>query len=147
MPTSDRFLIGLNRIFSSRRGPSKNGREALMPLTMLPTGLQSPVDKDCADYTIFSGEWAMGRIYEQRGGPKALRWFWTVQGVFGRPADMYTNGHAPTLDEAKRHFETTWRRWLAWAKMREDAEDGLSWRVSQALTRPNPPRMAGPCAR
>ena len=99
-----------------------------MPLTMRPTGLQSPVDKDCADYTIFSGEWAMGRIYEQRGGPKALRWFWTVHGVFGRPADMYTNGHAPTLDEAKRQFETTWRRWLAWAKMREDAEDGLSCR-------------------
>jgi len=25
------------------------------------------------DYTIFSGEWAMGRIYEDRRGPEAYR--------------------------------------------------------------------------
>ena len=43
--------------------------QALMPLTMRPTGLSSPVDKDRKDFTICSGDWAMGRIYEQRGGP------------------------------------------------------------------------------
>jgi hypothetical protein len=35
-----------------------------MPLTMRPTGLESPVNKDRQDFTIFSGDWAMGRIYE-----------------------------------------------------------------------------------
>jgi hypothetical protein len=33
---------------------------------------------------------------------------------------MRTNGHAATLDEATAQFETAWRRWLAWAKLRED---------------------------
>ena len=38
-----------------------------MPLTMRPTGLASPIDKDRQDYTIYSGAWAVGRIYEERG--------------------------------------------------------------------------------
>jgi hypothetical protein len=33
-----------------------------MPLTMRPTGLASPVDQDRADFTIYSGAWAVGRI-------------------------------------------------------------------------------------
>ena len=40
-----------------------------MPLTIRSTGLTSPVDKDRPDFTIYSGDWAMGGIYEQRGGP------------------------------------------------------------------------------
>jgi hypothetical protein len=32
-----------------------------MPLTMRATGLASPVDKDRQDFTIYSGDWAMGR--------------------------------------------------------------------------------------
>ena len=40
-----------------------------MALTMCPTGLSSPVDKDRQDFTIYSGGWAMGRVYEQRGRP------------------------------------------------------------------------------
>jgi hypothetical protein len=90
-----------------------------MPLTMRPTGLRSPVDIDRLDYTIYSGEWAMGRIYEQRGGPAHMRFFWTVFGIFGKPTDMRTDGHAPTLDEAKAQFEAAWRRWLDWAKLGE----------------------------
>jgi hypothetical protein len=90
-----------------------------MPLTMRATGLASPVDKDRQDFTVHSGEWAMGRIYQQRGGPESMRWFWSLYGVFGKPADMRTDGHAPTLDEAKAQFETGWHRWLAWAKLSE----------------------------
>ena len=37
---------------------------------MRPTGLASPVDKDRQDFTIYSGAWAVGRIYEQHGGLK-----------------------------------------------------------------------------
>ena len=40
-----------------------------MPLTMRPTKLSSPVDNDHQDFTVYCGEWAMGRIYEERGGP------------------------------------------------------------------------------
>jgi hypothetical protein len=25
----------------------------------------------------------MGRIYEQRGSPESMRWFWSLYGVFG----------------------------------------------------------------
>jgi hypothetical protein len=63
---------------------------------MRPTGPASPVDKDRQDFTIYSGDWAMGRIYEQRGGPDHMRWFWSLFGMFGKPADMRT-GHPPTL--------------------------------------------------
>ena len=47
----------------------------LMALTMRPASLSSGIDKDRADYTVFCGEWNIGRIYEVRGGPEHLRWF------------------------------------------------------------------------
>ena len=81
--------------------------------------LSSPVDNDRQDFTIYSGDWAMGRIYEQRGGPDHMRLCWSLYGIFGKPADMRTDGHAATLDEAKAQFETAWHRWLAWAKLSE----------------------------
>ena len=38
-----------------------------MPLTLRPTGLGCGIDKDRPDYTVFTGEWKVGRIYETRG--------------------------------------------------------------------------------
>ena len=57
-----------------------------MPLTMRPTGLGAGVNKDRPDYTIFCGGWEIGRIYETRGGPDHLHWFWsmTVNGPMTR---------------------------------------------------------------
>jgi hypothetical protein len=46
----------------------------LMPLSMRPTGLGSGIDKDRQDYTVYTGGWDIGRIYEVRGGPDHLRW-------------------------------------------------------------------------
>jgi hypothetical protein len=46
-----------------------------MALKLPPTGLGSEIDKDRADYTVYCGEWDVGRIYETRGGPDSLRWF------------------------------------------------------------------------
>ena len=40
-----------------------------MPLTMRPTGLGSGIDKDRPGYTVCTGEWEVGRIYQTRGGP------------------------------------------------------------------------------
>jgi hypothetical protein len=57
-----------------------------MALTMRPTALSSPVDQDRQDFTVYCGKWALGRIYQERGG------------------------------EAKVQFESAWKQWLTWAK-------------------------------
>ena len=41
----------------------------------------SPVHNDRQDFTIYSGDWATGRIYQQRGGPESMRWFWALYGM------------------------------------------------------------------
>ena len=86
-----------------------------MPLTMRPTGLGAGIDKDRHDFTICSGGWAVGRIYETRGGPDHLRWFWSL--TVDPP--MARSDKVSTLEEAKAQFETAWRQWLAWAELQE----------------------------
>jgi hypothetical protein len=44
-----------------------------MTLKFRPAGLGSGIDKDRPDYTVFSGEWEIGRVYQTRGGPDSLR--------------------------------------------------------------------------
>jgi hypothetical protein len=80
-----------------------------MTLTLRPSGLGSGIDKDRPDYTVYCGEWGIGRIYQTRGGPDSMRWFWSRHGIFGKPADMRTDGHAATLDQAKSHGGNGWR--------------------------------------
>ena len=46
-----------------------------MALKLRPTGFGSAIDKDRPDYTVYSGGWDVGRIYQTRGGPDSLRWF------------------------------------------------------------------------
>src|SRR6476646_7714030 len=71
-----------------------------MALKLRPTGLGPGIDKDRADYTVFTGEWNVGRIYQTRGGPDSLRWFWsmTVNGPMTR------SDRVATLEEAKAQF-------------------------------------------
>ena len=38
-----------------------------MALKLRPTGLGAGIDKDRADYTVFTGKWEVGRIYQSRG--------------------------------------------------------------------------------
>src|SRR3954454_10877123 len=52
-----------------------------MPLKLRRTGLGSGVDKDRPDYTIYSGEWQVGRIYQTRGDHDSLRWCWSMAGA------------------------------------------------------------------
>ena len=94
-----------------------------MPLTMRPTALESPVDKDRQDFTVYCGRWAMGRIYQESGGPDSLGWFWTLYGVVGGPQGFRDDGRAPTLEEAKAQFESAWQQWLTWANLREGTND------------------------
>ena len=44
-----------------------------MAFKLRPTGLGAGIDKDRPDYTIYSGGWDVGRIYQTRGGPDRLR--------------------------------------------------------------------------
>jgi hypothetical protein len=71
-----------------------------MPLTMRPTGLGFGIDKDRPDYTVYCGGWEVGRIYQTRGGPESLRWFWsmTVNGPMTR------SDRVPTLEEPRNSF-------------------------------------------
>jgi hypothetical protein len=43
------------------------------------------------DYTVYSGEWPVGRIYEERGSAQDQRWFWSLFGILANPPDMHTN--------------------------------------------------------
>jgi hypothetical protein len=42
------------------------------------------IDKERPDCTVYCGEWAIGRIYETRGGPDHLRWFWSLMSLAAR---------------------------------------------------------------
>ena len=86
-----------------------------MPLKMRQTGLGSGTYKDNVDYSVFSGEWLIGRIYQTRGGPENLRWFWSMS-ING---PMTRSDRVVTLDEAKAQFQKSWDAWKAWAKLEE----------------------------
>jgi hypothetical protein len=76
-----------------------------MPLKMRPTGLGSGAYKDNLDYSVFSGEWLIGRIYERNGFPDEVRFFWSLHGVvLTRPPSMHTDGTAANLEEAMAEF-------------------------------------------
>jgi hypothetical protein len=64
-------------------------------LKLRPTGLGSGIDKDRSDYTVYTGEWEVGRIYETRGGPDKLRWFWSMNAN----GPMTRSNRVATLDE------------------------------------------------
>jgi hypothetical protein len=93
------------------------GSDALMPLKLRPTGLGAGIDKDRHDFTVFSGGWAVGRIYETRGGPAHLRGFWSL--TVDPP--MTRSDRVPTLEEAKAQFQKSWDAWKAWAKLEDVA--------------------------
>ena len=89
-----------------------------MPLKLCPTDLGSGIDKDRPDYTVVIGEWEVGRIYETRGGPDNLRWFWslTVNGPMTR------SDRVATLEEARRSFRKVGmpgRRGRSWRRLPE----------------------------
>ena len=86
-----------------------------MTLKLRPTGLKSGVDKDRPDYTVVTGEWEVGRIYETRGGPDNLRWFWSMNAK----GPMTRSGRVGSLENAKAQFQKSWDAWKAWAKMEE----------------------------
>ena len=86
-----------------------------MPLKLRPTGLGSGIDKNWPDYTVVTGESEVGRIYQTRGGPDSLRWFWSL--TINCPTTR--SDRVATLEEAKAQFQKSWDAWKAWAKLGE----------------------------
>jgi hypothetical protein len=88
-----------------------------MTLKLRPTRLGSDIDKDRLDYTVFTGEWEIGRIYQNRGGPDNLRWFWSL--TANDP--MTRSDKVATLEEVRRNFKragTPGRRGRSWKRSR-----------------------------
>jgi hypothetical protein len=81
---------------------------------MRPSALGSEIDKVRADYLVFCGEWNNGRIYQIRGGPDHLRWFWALH-FPSKPANLRTDNRVATLEAAKAEFEASWKQRKAWA--------------------------------
>jgi hypothetical protein len=88
-----------------------------MSLTMRKTGLESPAYADDVDYTVYSGKWAIGRIYEDRSSQPEIRWYWTLFGPHAGPAVMRKDGREPTLHDAKERLQEQWQKWLEWAEL------------------------------
>ena len=82
----------------------------------LPTGLGHGVYRDDVDFSVFSGDWAIGRIYERKGFADAVRLFCSLHGVvLTRPPEIHTDGHEPTLEMTKAWLKRSWDRWLEWS--------------------------------
>ena len=62
---------------------------------------------------MFCGEWNIGRIYQTRGGPDHLWWFWS----FTLHGPMTRSDRVATLDDAKAQFQKSWDAWKAWVKL------------------------------
>jgi hypothetical protein len=75
---------------------------------------------DRPNYTIVTGEWEIGRIYETRGGPDSLRWFWSKTSTARRRGRI-----AWRPWKTKGQFQKGWDAWKAWGKLEEMSEDGL----------------------
>jgi hypothetical protein len=81
-------------------GRASEGIEA-MTLTMRKTGLESAAYADDTDYTVYSGKWPVGRIYEDRSSQSEIRWYWTLFGPHAGPDVMRKDGREATLHDAK----------------------------------------------
>jgi hypothetical protein len=79
-----------------------------MPLTMRPAGLSSGIDKDRPDYTMYCGEWAVGRIMKAAAKPPDAS-LWTL--AYGQHEDRTpTHGYEATREAAMAAFAKSWRR-------------------------------------
>jgi hypothetical protein len=88
-----------------------------MPLKMRPTGLGHGVYKDDIDFSVFCGEWCIGRIYQTRTGPESL-WFWALHAP-SSPARCGPRTKWRPLEVAKAEFEASWKQWKTWANLEE----------------------------
>jgi hypothetical protein len=82
-------------------------------LTLRRSGLSSPAYRDWLDYVIVEDGRDVGRIYEDRHSKPELRWFWSITVYVNPKLGIKTSGRAPSLDEAKAQFLTSWQKYRA----------------------------------
>jgi hypothetical protein len=63
------------------------------------------------DFDVLAEGKVVGRIYEDASAstPPEMRWFWSVTAIVPAIPNV-TNGHAPTIDEAKAKFRDSWTK-------------------------------------
>ena len=81
-----------------------------MALSLRRTGLSSPAFADQEDYIVIEDGQVIGRIYEMLHVPADVRWFWSITEYVDPGLGITTNGRAPTLEEAKARFKSTWSK-------------------------------------
>jgi hypothetical protein len=65
-------------------------------------GLGSGAGKDDPDFVVYSGEWQIGRIYERKGFPDDVRFFWSLhrRGAIGGYAGRRWRRRRPSSGRA-----------------------------------------------
>lgn len=87
-----------------------------MTLKLHPTGFS---ESDQQDQAVRSGDWQIGRIWEDYNGSEDLRWRWSLYVPITGPRAITRNGRAATFDDAKEQFTNSWSKLLTWAGLRE----------------------------
>jgi hypothetical protein len=75
---------------------------------------------------VFCGEWNIGRIYEVRGGPEHLWWFWALH-FPSKPENLRTDNRVATLEAAKAESEASWRQWVVGSSRAFGAVSHCHW--------------------
>ena len=81
-----------------------------MPLTLRPTDLRvAAAFAHLRDWSVYEDGQDIGRLCEQHAPSRPeLAWYWSIT-VMGPARDrVRTEGHAPTLEQAKVDFRTHW---------------------------------------
>jgi hypothetical protein len=87
-----------------------------MTLKLHPTGFSQ---SDQQDQAVRSGDWQIGRIWEDYNGREDLRWRWSLYAPITGPRAISRVGRAATFDKAKEQFSDSWSKLLAWAGLKE----------------------------
>jgi hypothetical protein len=66
---------------------------------------------------LVSGEFVVGRVLQDRSGPQAGRYSWSLTGIYGAP--IANHGMTDTLEQAQAELMANWRQWQEWAGMRD----------------------------
>jgi hypothetical protein len=82
-----------------------------MALSLRRTGL--------ADYCVIEDGQIIGRIYEDQHTLPALRWFWSITEYVDPALPITRNGRAPSLQDAKARFKSSWSKVRAVSKQKE----------------------------
>ncbi len=87
-----------------------------MTLRFYRTGL---LCSDKQDQTVCSGEWLIGRIWEDANDGEESRWHWSLYAAITGPRAISRIGRAQTFEKAKEQLIDSWSKLLAWAGLKE----------------------------